>query len=197
MGLPKRSTEHFNYGDYAGWSDDQRWELIDGQAYAMSPAPSVAHQETAGRIYRQIADALEGTPCRVLLAPIDVRLPKQAEADDAVDTVVQPDLLVVCDPQKVDAKGIRGAPDWIVEVLSPRTASHDQIVKRDLYERAGVPEYWLVHPIDHVLIIYRLDETGRYGRPDVFETIGETACLTMPKVLIDWSRVIDPATPID
>ena len=197
MGLPRQSTQHFTYADYARWGDEQRWELVDGQVHAMAPAPSVAHQSVAFALGRQIADALEGAPCRVLLAPIDVRLPKQSEADDLVDTVVQPDLLVVCDPAKVDAKGIRGAPDWIIEVLSPRTASFDQTVKRDLYERAGVREYWLVHPVDHVVIIYRLDETGRYGRADVFETSGETACLTLPQVRIDWARVIDPATPVD
>lgn len=87
--------------------------------------------------------------------------------------------------------------EWRAAVLSPRSASHDQIVKRDLYERAGVREYWLVHPIDHVVIIYRLDEAGRYGRPDVFETSGETTCLTLPQVRVDWVRVIDPATPFD
>lgn len=197
MGLPKRSADHFTYGDYARWNDDQRWELIDGVAYAMAPAPSVAHQSVVFALGRQIADALEGAPCRVLLAPIDVRLPKGNEADDAVDTVVQPDLLVVGDAAKVDAKGIRGAPDWIIEVMTPHTASHDQVIKRDLYERAGVLEYWLVHPIDHVVIIYRIEQDGRYGRPDVFETSGETACLTLPQVVIDWSRVIDPTTPTD
>lgn len=104
MGSPKRNVDYFTYGDYASWRDDQRWELIDGEAYAKAPAPSVAHQDVAGRLYRQIAEVLEGAPCRVLLSPIDVRLPKADEADDAVDTVVQPDLLVVCAPSKIDAR---------------------------------------------------------------------------------------------
>lgn len=194
MGLVKRSVEQFTYGDYRQWPGDERWELIDGVAYAMAPAPSVAHQSVTFALARQIAEALEGVPCRVFLSPIDVRLPRADEVDEKVDTVVQPDLLVVCDAAKIDAKGICGAPDWVIEVLSPATASHDQILKRDLYERAGVKEYWLVHPVDHVLIIYRLED-GRYGRPDVVEMSGATAALTMPAVRIDWSRVIDPSLP--
>ena len=86
-------------------------------------------------IYLQARQALEGKPCRVFIAPVDVRLPKRDEADQQVDTVVQPDVLVVCDSSKLDRRGVRGAPDWLVEVPSPSTASHDQIRKRTLYER--------------------------------------------------------------
>ena len=137
MGLPRRDREQHTYGDYLAWPEDVRYELIDGIAYAMSPAPTVSHQETAGAIYRQIDEQLDRTPCRALIAPLDVRLPRGDEADAAVDTVVQPDLLVVCDLTQIDECGVRGAPDWIIEVLSPATAAHDQVVKRDLYERAG------------------------------------------------------------
>lgn len=98
------------------------------------------------------------------MAPVDVRLPKHDEADDQIDSVVQPDLFVVCNSNKLDKRGVRGAPDWIVEVLSPSTASRDQISKRNLYERHGVDEYWLVHPVDRILTIYRL-ENSEYGKP--------------------------------
>lgn len=191
----QKSVEYFTYGDYVHWSDGGRWELIDGVAHAMAPAPSVVHQSVTFALARQIAEALEGAPCRVLLSPIDVRLPHKDETDEQVDTVVQPDLLVVCDMSKIDARGIRGAPDWVIEVLSPTTASHDQIVKRDLYERTGVKEYWLVHPVDHILMVYCL-ENGRYGRPEVFAMRGTTAALTFSGVSIDWSRVIDPSLPL-
>ena len=188
MGLPLRDLEHHTYGDYLAWPEDVRYELIDGIAYAMSPAPTVSHQEVLLGLYRQIDEALDVSACRVLIAPLDVRLPRSDEADEVVDTVVQPDLLVVCDPARIDERGVRGAPDWIIEVLSPATAAHDQVVKRDLYERAGVREYWLVHPTDRIVTVYRL-ENGRYGRPDIAELIGETAPQAVPGVVIDWARV--------
>ena len=190
MGLPLRDIEHHSYADYVAWPDDARYELIDGIAYAMSPAPTRRHQEVAGEIFRHIAEALEGSPCRPYIAPFDVRLPHGDKADDAsIDTVVQPDISVICDRSKLDERGCVGAPDWIIEVLSPGTASHDQIVKRALYERAGVREYWLVHPVDRIVTIYLLDQ-GAYGRPDVRELVGELAPTVLPEVLIPWERVL-------
>ncbi len=188
MGLPRRDLQHHTYGDYLAWPEDVRYELIDGFTYAMSPAPTVSHQEVTGAIYRQIDEQLADTPCRVLISPLDVRLPRGDEADEAVDTVVQPDLLVVCDPTRIDERGVRGAPDWVIEVLSPATAAHDQVTKRELYERAGVREYWLVHPTDRIVIVYRL-ENRRYGRPDVAELTGETVPEAVPGVVIGWERV--------
>jgi Uma2 family endonuclease len=188
MGLSRHDLRHHTYGDYRAWPEDFRYELIDGIAYAMSPAPTVSHQEVVLELSRQVAQALEESTCRLLIAPLDVRLPRGDEADEAIDTVVQPDLLVVCDPTKIDESGVRGAPDWIIEVLSPATAAHDQVRKRDLYERAGVREYWLVHPTDRIVIVYRL-ENGRYGRPDIAELTGEAAPQALPGVVIDWARV--------
>ena len=147
MGLPLRDHEFHTYGDYASWTDEMRCELIQGIAYAMGPASARRHQEVAGEMFRQIADVLDGSPCRPYIAPFDVRLPRANEADEDIDTVVQPDISVICDKSKLDERGCRGAPDWIVEVLSSGTASHDQIVKRALYERVGVREYWLIDPI--------------------------------------------------
>jgi Uma2 family endonuclease len=188
MGLARRDLERHTYGDYLAWPEDVRYELIDGVAYAMRPAPTVSHQEVLLELSRQIDEALDESACRVLIAPLDVRLPRGDEADEAVDTVVQPDLLVVCDPARIDERGVRGAPDWIIEVLSPPTAAHDQVRKRDLYERAGVREYWLVHPTDRIVTVYRL-ENGHYGRPDIAELAGETATQAVPGVVIDWARV--------
>jgi Uma2 family endonuclease len=102
---------------------------------------------------------------------------------------VQPDILSVCDVQKVDARGVRGAPDWIAEVLSPYTASHDQVVKLPAYERAGVREVWLVHPIERTLAIYQL-KGGRYGHPSVLELKGKTRIAAVPGVTIDWDKVL-------
>jgi Uma2 family endonuclease len=188
MGLALKDTQHHCYGDYLAWPEDVRYELIDGEAYLMAPAPDLAHQDVAGEIYFQIRKALQGRPCRPFIAPVDVRLPKHTEADEQVDTVVQPDVFVVCDAGKLDRRGVRGAPDWVVEVLSPSTASHDQILKRTLYERHGVREYWLIHPMDRVLTAYRL-ENGEYGKPDSSELCGETAVGIFPDVVIRWDEL--------
>lgn len=188
--MPQAVTKagHSSYGDYGRWPDDERWELIDGEAYAMVPAPSRLHQELAVELTRQIANQLRHHPCRVYAAPFDVRLPKGDEADEHVTTVVQPGLAVICDPAKLDDKGCRGAPDWIIEILSPDSAAHDQIRKRALYERHGVREYWLIHPVDRILTIYRLTEDKTYGRPDIAELEGTTAVASLPGVEIQWPQ---------
>lgn len=187
---------HYTYGDYQRWPEDVRYELIDGDAYLMAPAPLVVHQDMVGEIYRQLANALEGAPCRVLIAPVDVRLPQGDEADDEVDTVVQPDVLLVCDPAKIDRRGVRGAPDWVLEVISPSTALRDQNTKRRLYERAGVREYWLLHPTDRTLTVYQLVD-GRYGLPEMCALEGQTPLIILPELGIAWDALIARLGPVD
>ena len=189
MGLALRQEKHYTYADYLTWPDDARYELIDGEAFLMAPAPLIEHQEVAGEVFRQLANQLDGKPCRPYIAPVDVRLPRKDEADAAIDTVVQPDVLVVCDPSKIDRRGVRGAPDWLLEVLSPSTAAHDQIAKRRTYERAGVREYWLVHPGDRTLTVYVL-ESGQYGRPEIYELKDETPICVLPGVSIAWDALV-------
>ncbi|MCX8049886.1 MAG: Uma2 family endonuclease [Methylohalobius sp.] len=184
MGLLQRDTQRHTYGDYLHWPEDIRYELIDGIAYAMT-APTRRHQEILLELARQVANALQGHPCRPFIEPFDVRLPKGEEADQDIDTVVQANLCVVCDPQKLDERGCRGAPDWVVEVLSPATAGHDHILKRAVYERAGVREYWLVHPVDRIVTVYRL-EGSRFAVPEVRELEGKQAVGVLPGVEIDW-----------
>jgi len=189
MGLALRKEKHYTYADYLQWPDDTRYELIDGEAFLMSPAQLVEHQEVAGEVFRQLANQLDGQSYRPYIAPVDVRLPRTDEADAAIDTVVQPDVLVVCDPSKIDRRGVRGAPDWVLEVLSPSTAAHDQIAKRRTYERAGVREYWLVHPGDRTLTVYLL-ENGRYGRPEIYELKDATPIGVLPGVSIAWDALV-------
>jgi len=184
-------SNHFTYADYCTWPDEERWELIDGEAYAMSPAPARIHQEVVVALVAQIHGALDGTACQVYVAPFDIRLPDQDEADEAIETVVQPDIAVICNPAKLDEKGCRGAPDWIIEVLSPSTAAKDQIRKRELYERHGVLEYWLVHPTDRILFVYRLGADG-YGKPQVLPTVGPCATAVIPDLAVDWNSVFTP-----
>ena len=190
MGLALRKQKHYTYADYLTWPDDARYELIDGEAFLMAPAPLIEHQEVAGDVYHQLRNQLDGKPCRPYIAPVDVRLPRADEADAAIDTVVQPDVLVVCDPAKIDRRGVRGAPDWLLEVLSPSTAAHDQIAKRRTYERAGVREYWLVHPSDRTLTVYVLDN-GQYGRPEIYELKDATPIGVLPGVAIAWDALIE------
>ena len=171
-------TRPYFYADYMAWPTDERWELLDGVAYNMAPAPTTIHQSVTGNLFGILFGLLRGHPCRVFSSPIDVLLPLGNEADEEVDTVVQPDILVTCRPDIVREKNLRGAPDWVIEVLSPATAKKDEGVKRDLYQRAGVKEYWLVHPIDHTLIRYRLLK-GSYGLPDVFGS-GDLVHLPVP-----------------
>jgi len=196
MSLARRDETLHTYADYLGWPEDVRYELIDGVAYLMAPAPDLAHQDVAGEIYYQLRQALAGKPCRAYVAPVDVRLPKAGERDELIDTVVQPDVLVVCDEDRLDRRGVRGAPDLVVEVLSPSTAGHDQVRKRRVYERAGVREYWLVHPTDRVVTVYRLGADG-YGKPDVQELAGTTPVGILPGVEIAWDALVARLPPIE
>lgn len=156
MGMPQKN-ERYTYADYCTWDNSERWELIDGVPYAMSPAPSNAHQSISTELVYRLRRHLEGKPCKVFHAPYDVRL----NAADEDDTVVQPDLVVICDRSKIDDKGCKGAPDLIIEILSPSTSRHDRIVKMDLYQRSGVREYWMLDPDTKTLQVLLL-ENGRY-----------------------------------
>ena len=179
----------FAYGDYLTWPEEERWELIDGVAYNMTPAPSRAHQEILVDMLRQISTFLLEAACRVYAAPFDVRLPKAGEADADILTVVQPDIAVICDPAKLDERGCRGAPDFIIEIISPATAVKDQIHKVALYERHGVKEYWLVHPTDRLVTIRLLEADGRYGLPRIHEAKGTLPVATLPGLEIDLDAV--------
>ena len=194
MAQPLLKHAEFSYGDYRRWPDDERWELIDGEAYAMA-APGLTHQAVVGELFREIANYLIDKPCRPFIAPFDVRLPRRQEADNDVTTVLQPDISVICDPDKLDERGCRGAPDWVIEVLSPSTAAKDQIQKLAVYERAGVEEVWLVHPTDRVVTIYSLNAERCYGKPAIHETTGTLATDLFPDLKIEWDRVF-PASSV-
>lgn len=150
--------QHHTYADYLTWSATSGNEVIDGVAYVGDPpAPSRLHQDFVVELSRQVTTSLLDTTARAYFAPFDVRLPRsRASEDDQIDTVVQPDLLIAGDLQKLDERGMRGAPDWIAEVLAPATASYDRITKLRAYERADVPEVWLIDPIDRTVRIHRM-----------------------------------------
>jgi Uma2 family endonuclease len=166
--LAQKKDEVFRYGDYLKWDDGERWELIDGVAYNMTPAPSRFHQRVSGQLFLQFGNFLSNSSCEVYSAPFDVRLPEGDEADDAITTVVQPDICVVCDPSKLDEKGCKGSPDLIVEILSPATARKDLKEKFLRYERAGVREYWIADPSGKTVTVFKRSDAGLFGRPDVY-----------------------------
>ena len=153
---PKKE-ETYTYADYCTWDDSERWELIDGEAYAMSPAPSWVHQSLSMALSVKIYNFLKDKPCKVFHAPFDVRL--NGDADD--DTVVQPDLVVICDYTKITGSGCVGAPDMVIEILSPSTALHDRFLKFNTYLRAAVREYWILDPDTRTLSAYIL-KNGEY-----------------------------------
>ena len=156
MAVPAEKKMKYTLADCLAWEEGTRGEIIDGEAVMMAP-PSTAHQLISMELARQLANFLEGRKCRVLPAPFAVRLFERAgDKPEDVQTVVEPDLSVVCDSAKLDKYGCRGAPDLVVEVLSPSTQRHDRLVKLDLYQRAGVREYWIVSPEEQTVQVLLL-----------------------------------------
>ena len=187
----RQLEEQFTYGDYRIWPDDERWELIDGVAYDMSPAPGFRHQLVSSELVTLFGTHLRNSPCRVLAAPFDVRLPQGDEADDDIDTVVQPDIVVVCDRNKLDEKGCRGAPDLVIEILSLHTAHKDLNEKFLLYERAGVKEYWIVHSLDRTVIVFRRDSDS-FGLSAMFAGEDRIEVPLLGELVVDLNLVFGP-----
>ncbi|MEQ1530544.1 MAG: Uma2 family endonuclease [Methylococcales bacterium] len=190
MSSAEQLNPTYTYADYCQWPDDERWELIDGVAYAMT-GPSRLHQDIVFELGRQIGNHLQGKPCRGYTAPFDVRLPRKNESDDNIETVVQPDLSVICDQSKLDKLGCKGAPDWVIEVLSPSTTLKDMNIKRGLYELHGVQEYWLIHPEERWIMVYTLDAQGRYGKPGMFGMDEPTPVQRFSELSIDWAFMME------
>ncbi len=177
-------TRRYAYKDYVQWTGDERWELIDGRPFNMSPAHSRLHQAYVVELARQIGNALAGNKsCKVYVAPFDVRLPAGRENDDEVQTVVQPDIAVVCDPAKLDDAGCKGPPDWVIEIVSPSTDARDRIEKRALYLRCGVKEYWIVDPKTRRVTVCIGESES------VLPCAGKLASQVVIGVVIDWELV--------
>ena len=152
----------YNYADYLIWKLEERLELIKGRIFKMS-APSRYHQEIAANVFQHIRTHLYGTPCKAYFAPFDVRLIRHDKAKNKdIQTVVQPDICVICDPRKLDKKGCIGAPDLIIEILSPGNTRKEMRDKYQVYEENGVKEYWLIHPDEKTIQIFRLNNEGIY-----------------------------------
>jgi Uma2 family endonuclease len=161
MSVATAPIPRYSWADYQRWPDEERWELIDGVAYNMSPAPTTKHQSIAGNLFSTLMQHLRGKPCRPFIAPTDVKL---SDFD-----VVQPDILAVCDPTKITPSHIEGAPDLVVEVLSPSTSTKDLREKKALYQRAGVREYLIIDPLEHYALLFRLGENGQFDQGAIID----------------------------
>ncbi len=186
----KLMKQGVTYADYLTWPDDERWEIIGGVALNMSPAPGRRHQEILSELHRQMANYLFDKTCRVYLAPFDVRFAEPGRTSDKeIKDILQPDLSIVYDMEKLDDKGCLGSPDLIVEIISPASVHKDMKEKFALYEIYGVKEYWIVHPVDRVVMVFGLDETGRYGKPAVYTPENNIEVGILPGLVIELDPV--------
>ena len=182
----------YTYADYMTWEWEQRAELILGKIFKMSPAPTSRHQGISQNLSSQLWNYLRGRKCKVFSAPFDVRLPASLKLnkDREIVTVVQPDICVICDLTKIDERGCLGAPDWVIEILSKHTSAKDLNIKFDVYEAAGVKEYWVVHPEEQTLLIYTLGEDGKYtGTLKPFTRANAVSPALFPELRIDLEEV--------
>ena len=177
----------YTWRDYQSWDDGERWEIVAGEPYAMSPAPTPRHQRIQVELAAQFVGALRGGPCQALTSPLDVKL---SDID-----VVQPDVLVVCRPEQIRSTHIEGAPALVVEILSSSTVRRDRGVKMDAYARAGVREVWLITPWPQCVEVYVLDGNS-YRRHGAFLETHRVTSPTLPELVVDLASVFDfPLAP--
>jgi len=180
----------YTYAEYISWKFKERVELIKGKLFKMSPAPNSVHQQVLLHLSRTLDRYFETKKCQLYIAPFDVRFPSKTNAE--TNTVVQPDLCVVCNLDKLDKQGCNGAPDLVVEILSPGNTQKEMNDKFNLYESSGVIEYWLVQPEDKWLIIYHLDENNKYIGSKPFTTDDGIVNSTLfSELAIDLNEIFD------
>ncbi len=151
----------YTYADYLLWKFEERVELLKGRIFKMSPAPNTKHQKISGNLFFDFRTCFNNKQCEIFSAPFDVRLATKNQKDEEILTVVQPDLCIICDSKKLDEKGCLGSPDLIVEILSPGNSKKEMKNKFELYQEAGVKEYWVVNPLDENIFVFVLKD-GKY-----------------------------------
>jgi Uma2 family endonuclease len=185
------SKEDYTYADYLKWTFEERLELLKGKLFRMSPAPNRVHQKLSGEIFRELSNYLIGKSCEVYAAPFDVRLPRKSKDDKDILTVVQPDVCVICDPSKLDDRGCIGAPDIVVEILSPGNNQKDLKNKYEIYEESGVKEYWIISPQNETFLKYTLAEDSRFQTSHLM-TIGDKVTTPiLPGFVLDLTELFE------
>lgn len=184
---PSDSFAGYTYADYLNWDFEEIVELIKGKVFKKAAAPSRRHQKVSMVLSRIVSNFLENKKCEVYAAPFDVRFSKNPK-DKKVDSVVQPDLSVICDPAKLDDKGCLGAPDLIVEILSLSNNRVELQNKYELYEEFGVREYWIIHPVECTLLIYTLID-GKYQASRLFTVGDKIQSIVLPGFVVDLEEV--------
>ena len=181
--------ETYTYADYLERDDNERYEIIHGKVVMMTLPPTV-HQEVRGNIGLHFYNFVQGKPFEIYFLPIAVRLfEQQNDTPDKVDTVVEPDITVVCDKAKLDDYGCKGAPDMVIEILSPSTMRHDRIVKLELYRRAGVREYWIVDPQSQSVEVYLRDENNDLRPHEVYMRTDTAKVTVLDGCTVDLAKV--------
>jgi Uma2 family endonuclease len=194
MELQLDLNKRYTFADYLTWIDDKRRELIDGFIQMMSPAPTSNHQSIEiNRATKLKSYIKKNKKYKIFVAPFDVRLPNSGndKNNDHIYTVVQPDICIICDLSKIDTRGCLGAPDMIVEIVSPATVKRDVEEKFQLYQKHGVREYWIVFPEDKSLNVFVLDETGTYKLAGMYATGSKVKVNIFDDLIIDLAEVFE------
>ena len=184
----------YTYADYLTWTFDERLEILKGKLFKMTPAPNRYHQRLSAVIFNRIFNFLKGQPCHSYSAPFDVRLSRKNAADETVTTVFQPDICVVCDLTKLDDRGCVGAPDIVVEILSPGNNKKELRNKFEIYEEAGIKEYWVVWPVEQTVLQYTLDAEGKYVASLILAAGDELTTPILPGFVLDLEAVFEEAS---
>jgi Uma2 family endonuclease len=182
----------YTYADYMMWKFKERLELFRGKIFKMA-APNMNHQVVGGHLYNLFYNYLKGKTCRVFIAAFDVRLPvRNRKKDDEITTVVQPDVCIFCDPAKLDDRGACGAPDLAIETLSPGNRKEELRMKYEVYEEAGVKEYWIADPAKKAVLVFRLQPDGKFSVPEIFTGGDSLEAACVPGLKIDINEIFTP-----
>jgi len=182
-------TERYTYSDYASWPEDVRYELLNGTPYAMTPAPSSRHQILATRLSGLVSTALQDSPCVPVAAPYDVLLDAPERGRDKAENVVQPDLVIICDRNKIRPHGCEGAPDLVIEIVSPSSQVRDYVQKLRAYERFGVAEYWVLDPDGRLLNVFRTTGGSRLDPVETLTAKDVAVSSAVPGLTVELARL--------